>query len=788
MLLQALLLVSAMMPDTTRATAPVYHHGRTGNLQVPPPRLTGVAVIDGVLDEPMWRDAAVLTGFSQYTPIDGAPAADSTEVHVWYSSTALHIGVRAFAPAGTVNATLADRDRIGSDDNIQIFLSTFNDGRQATWFAVNPLGVQADGALNESGRGGGCGGFNCAESTRQGPDLSQDFVWQSKGRLTAEGYEVEIRIPFKSIRFQQARSQAWGINVLRVVQRSAQEQTWAPTKRAATSFLTQSGRLTGLTELDPGLVLDIVPTLTSRVDGAGTGAGNAWDYAGGKPEIGGNVRFGITPNLTLNATANPDFSQVESDAGQFAFDPRQAIRFAERRPFFLDGIEQFDAPGGLVYTRRIVQPAFATKLTGRVAGTQLGLLAAVDDDDVSRSGEHPLFGILRASREITPGSRIGMLWTEQRDGDESNRVVDVDGSIVLNRIHAFSFQGAWARDVRSGVTLSAPMWNLGYRRNGRAFRVRYGVDGIDPDFRTRTGLIGRVNYAHANASHSYSWLRPDKAMESISGELVLDGTWQYGDFGNFGEIQDRKMHFNVNTRWKGGWTVGASLLDENFGYDESIYTNYRLLAADGSLLPFTGTPRIPNRDYVLSVGSPAFQHVSFNFFTLWGKDENFFEWSSGDIIWIQAAMLIRPTNQLRLNLSYNHQQVNRPVDGSRVSLQVVPRARLEYQISRAFQVRLVSQYALETRDSLRDDSRTNLPIVFAGANGTYSRASAFRDGRLRTDVLFSYFPNPGTVVYFGYGASHVDQVDDVDVLRRRGFRRTDDGLFLKLSYLWRMQG
>ena len=121
-------------------------------------------------------------------------------------------------------------------------------------------------------------------------------------------------------------------------------------------------------------------------------------------------------------------------------------------------------------------------------------------------------------------------------------------------------------------------------------------------------------------------------------------------------------------------------------------------------------------------------------------------------------------------------------------MQIVPRARLEYQVSRAFQVRLVSQYALETRDSLRDDTRTGLPIVFAGPNGTYTRASAFRDGRLRTDVLLSYFPNPGTVVYFGYGASHVDQVDEVDVLRRRGFTRTNDGLFLKLSYLWRMQG
>lgn len=783
-----LMLAAALGSGAPADRDPTYYHGRGGLLQVQSPRLVGAITVDGVLDEPMWRSAAVLTGFSQFTPIDGAAAADSTEVYVWYSTTALHIGVRAFAPAGTVNSNLADRDRIGSDDNIQFFLSTFNDGRQATWFAVNPLGVQADGALNESGRGGGCNGFNCAGATREGPDLSQDFVWQSKGRLTALGYEVEIRIPFKSIRFQQARTQTWGINVLRVVQRSGQEQTWTPAKRASTSFLAQSGHLTGLTELDAGLVLDIIPTLTSRVDGAAPTPGANWDYAGGKPDVGGNVRFGITSNLTLNATANPDFSQVESDAGQFSFDPRQAIRFPERRPFFLDGIEQFDAPGGLIYTRRIVQPVFAGKLTGQVAGTQIGLLAAVDDDDVSRSGENAKFGILRVSRDLAPGSRLGLLWTEQQDGDDHNRVLDVDGAIVLNRIHSFTFLAAWARDERSGVTLSAPMWNAGYRRNGRAFRVRYGISGIDGDFRTRTGLLSRVNLAQANASHSYTWLRADKTLESISGEVVLDGTWRYDDFADFDAIQDKKLHFNVNTRWKGGWNAGASLLEENFGYDDAIYTNYRLLAADGTLLPFTGTPRIPNRDYVLTVGSPTFKHVQFNGFMLWGKDENFFEWASGDIVFLNAGVTVRPTNQLRINLSYNHQQVNRPGDGSRVSLQAIPRARVEYQLSRAFQVRLVSQYVLEIQDSLRDDSRTNLPIVFAGPNGSYTRASAFRDGQLRTDVLFSYFPNPGTVVYFGYGASHVDRIDDVDVTRRRGFQRTNDGLFLKLSYLWRVQG
>lgn len=786
-LLSLLLLTAAVRPDTAHRLpllAQVYS-GKAGQTAVRPPRLDGTIAVDGVLDEPMWREAAILTGFSQYTPVDGVAAADSTEVLVWYSATAMHLGVRAFDTSGTIRSTLAERDRMFNDDNIQFFLSTFNDGRQATFFAVNPLGVQGDGALNESGRGAGCNGFNCATQTREGPDLSQDFVWQSKGRIVPGGYEVEIRIPFKSIRFQQTKTQTWAINILRVVQRSGQEQSWTPAKRGGSSFVAQSGKLEQLTDLSAGLVLDVVPTVTSRVSGAATGAAGAWDYGGGKPEFGGNIRFGITPNLTLNATANPDFSQVESDAGQFAFDPRQAIAFPERRPFFLDGVEQFDTPSGLVYTRRIVQPVIATKVTGKVSGTQLGVMAAVDEEIGSRHGDNPLYGVVRLSRDLGPGSRLGFLWTEQSDGPDRNRVLDLDGRLVVKRIHSFTFQGALAHDEFNGVTRNAPLWSVGYRRDGRAFRARYSLNGIHQDFRTRSGFISRAGIANGIVAHSYTWLRTGKALEAFTAELNLNGTWRYQDLVAGDGMQDRKLHVNFNARFKGGWSAGASILDESFGYDPSIYANYRLLNPDQTLSPFTGVARLPNRDYVLSMNSPALPKVQFNAFVLWGVDENFPEWASGDILFVTAGATFRPTNQVRLNLSYNHQSVNRVTDGSRVLLQIVPRARLEYQISRALQVRLVSQYALERQDSLRDDTRTGLPIVFAGPNGTWTRAAATRDGSLRNDVLLSWFPNPGTVFYMGYGASHLEPENPKLPSR---FTRTSDGFFMKFSYLWRVQG
>ncbi|MGH7534848.1 MAG: carbohydrate binding family 9 domain-containing protein, partial [Gemmatimonadales bacterium] len=201
-------LLSALWLGSPDAGSPVYH-GRSGNLDVRLPRIEAEVKVDGVLDEAVWAEAALLTGFSQFSPSDGVPAADSTEILVWYSPTAIHFGIRAFESHGEVHATLADRDRIGADDHVQILLGTFDDGRQATVLAVNPFGVQSDGALVETGATRG-NSFNNAVARREVADLSPDYVYESKGRLTDYGYEVEIRVPFKSLRYQSAAEQRWG--------------------------------------------------------------------------------------------------------------------------------------------------------------------------------------------------------------------------------------------------------------------------------------------------------------------------------------------------------------------------------------------------------------------------------------------------------------------------------------------------------------------------------------------------------------------------------------------------
>ena len=311
--------------------------------QVAPPRLEASLSIDGVLDEAVWSRAARLGSFTQYSPVDGRPAAQPTEVLVWYSATALYFGVRATAEPGTVRAHLTDRDRgILPDDYVEIQLGTFNDGRSAFVFAVNPLGVQADGALVEGNQTRRSATEGDRTGGREQPDLSPDYTFDSRGRVTDGGYEVEIRIPFRSLRYQNAKTQNWTLQIIRKSAQSGREDTWTPARRDAASFLTQHGKLVGLTGLRRGLVLEMNPIVTSSINGAPSAPG--WQYDGGKPEVGGNVKWGVSTNLTLNGTVNPDFSQVESDAGQITPDPRRALFFAEKRPFFLDGLEYFSTP------------------------------------------------------------------------------------------------------------------------------------------------------------------------------------------------------------------------------------------------------------------------------------------------------------------------------------------------------------------------------------------------------------------------------------------------------------
>jgi hypothetical protein len=761
------------------------HDGRARQLAVAPPRIETEIEVDGMLGEAVWREAARLTGFSRYAPTDDVAADDSTVVLVWYSPTAIHFGVRASAEPGTVHATLADRDKMYSDDYIGIFLGTFNDGRQATVFAANPLGVQGDGVMVESGRSSS-GSFAALSVGREPPDINPDFVFQSKGRVTETGYEIEIRIPFKSLRYQSAATQTWGFNVLRKVQsRGGYEYSWAPARRAATSYLGQVGTLTGLTGLRRGLVLDLTPVVTGRVVGAPAPAG--YDYDVGKPRFGGNVRWGISANLTLNGTVRPDFAEVESDAGQLVADPRQALFFAEKRPFFLESNEQFAVPGNLIYTRRILAPLGAVKLTGKVAGLNVGYLAAVDDTVGSFDlSHHPVYNILRVQRDVGRASRVGLVFTDKEDGPASNRVLGADTRLVLSPRWSLQLLGAMSRTSTPGSPVrTGPSFRGSLLRSGRSFGASYSLLGHHPDFRASSGLISRPAIVDATATHSFTVFGGEQSrLERASADLRLQGTWHYRDFTGGREALEKKLHVNTNFQLRGGWQFGASVLVEEFRFDESLYRGYAIERHTGGVvdtIPFTGTPRLPNLDWVLTFSTPQFKHWSFGVFYLWGKDENFFEWSSANIGFVTLSAGWRPTDRLRVDADYNWQYYHRRTDGTTVGQGRIPRVKVEYQLTPSMFLRAVGQYTALEQDDLRDDSRTNHPLLVPGPGGTLVRAVASSHNRLELEWLFSYLPTPGTVIYLGYGSL----LREPDPFRFSRLQRERDSYFLKLSYLFR---
>jgi hypothetical protein len=789
--------VSAVVGVLAPAVTGAVYDGRRGETHVRVPRLEGDVQVDGALDEPVWHQAALLTGFSQYAPIDGIPAADSTEVLVWYSAAAIYFGIRAFEAHGRVHATLADRDHIDGDDNVQLYLGTFDDGRQAAVIGVNPLGIQSDGTLVENGKLQG-GGFSSALAVRETPDLSPDFVYQSKGRVTSAGYEVEVRIPFKSLRYQPRAEQRWGLQIVRHVQHSGAEDTWTPAKRAAASFLAQAGSLEGLVDLHRGLVLDLNPEATTRLNGD-SAVGGGWRYRTA-PALGGNVRWGVTNNLSLNGTINPDFSQVEADAGQFTYDPRQAIFFSEKRPFFLDGIEQFDTPNQLIYTRTIVQPVVAAKVTGKLSGTDLALLSAVDDRPRLGSGalatrDYPVINILRVQRDVGASSRVGIAYTDRVVGGDYNRVADADARFVFGSVYSAQLQLAESRTRRApgppGTpgAITAPLWDARFIRKGRTLGIRYVLTGIHPDFEAQSGFIGRRGIVNGTVDHSITlYGSPSSLVQSIAPEVSLSGTWQYDAFVRGRTAEDKRLHFIVNSTLRGGWTAGTQLLVESYGYDSTFYGQYRLArpragGAGADTLPFVGTPHIPNLDYVASLNTPAFRHFSGSAVLIWGRDENFFEWAPANIYDGTLTLTVRPTDQLRLDGTYQHQQFDRRSNGSTVGIRRLPRLKIEYQLTRSVFVRVVGEYDASRQDSLRDDSRTGLPIlVYDPVSGTYLRAGATASNRLRADWLFSYQPTPGTVLFAGYSSLRAEP----DAFRFTDLRRQSDGFFVKLSYLFRM--
>ena len=740
----------------------------TGRPSVRPERTTAAPRIDGALDDPMWERATRITEFVQQRPLDGAPATEDTEVHIAYDDDNLYFGIRAhYSDPALIRANRADRDQTFIDDTVAVYFDPFLDQQRAYVFSVNGYGVQADSLLESSaertpggggggggggrpgggGRtpGSGRGGMSAALAASLGApptgDLSWDALFDSAARLSADGWTAEMAIPFKSLRYPErgpGEPHRWGFQIVRTIFGKDEADVWSPVSRGQAGFLTQMGLLDGLTGLSTSRNLEILPTVTAiRIGSLDAGTGAFEETT--QPEGALNLKYGVTPNLTADFTYNPDFSQIESDTPQIEVNQRFPLFFPELRPFFLEGQEVFTVPGqvNLLHTRTIIDPRYGGKLTGKVGNTTLGVLVANDEAAGRRDGL-PADAIGKTSQvfagraryDLYAESSVGVMATGREFIDAYSRVAAVDGRFRLGRTSSLTmlYAGSQHRDDE-GAERTGPTAHVAYDRRGRNLSYGASFDTVDPNFRTDTGFVQRVDTRSARANAGYQWW-PDN--------LVIN----WGPFASYGRIYD----------------FAGTLQDEQTGAGvRATLANGIITVANVNrdLERYGGLDFLKTSAFI-GGGASASRKVAFGGFLNWGDqirygDDPFLGRSVNTTVFAN----LRPTSRLSADLTLITSRLHDPMTEALV---------FDVKILRTF-----TTYQLTNRLSLRNIMEFNSLNRTLGAN-----------------VLFTYRVNAGTVFFVGYD-DHYQQGDLFDAVRfpTTALRQTNRAFFTKLSYLFR---
>ncbi|MEO1085182.1 MAG: DUF5916 domain-containing protein, partial [Acidobacteriota bacterium] len=498
---------------TSRTERPEYPIRRGEDLQIS---------IDGRLDEAAWDTALTIPLRYEWDPGDGTPPPVETEALLLFDAEQLYVAFRAHDPdPASIRAHYLDRDEIDTlvqDDHVLFAIDTYDDQRRAFQFRINPFGVQADALFSQ---------------VDDFEDFSWDVLWRSAGEIHDDGWTVEAAIPFHQLRFRRGQqTQTWGFDFQRSYPRNVRHRIAASYRdRDNACVICQTPRIVGFEGMEPGLNLEVAPTVTAnRTDRAprGTlGQGAALvkgdeDYEGGL-----SVRYSPTPDLALNATINPDFSQVEADVAQLEVNERFALFFPEQRPFFLEGADFFSTEIPLVFTRTVVDPSWGLKLTGKAGANAFGLFTAQDRTNrltfPSINGSRPgaidedvLTTVGRWRRDIGESSTIGVVYSgREGDGDYYNRVAAVDGFFRFSGRQRLSIQAAFTdtqypdeiaaafgqprgdfggHAVQGFYTYQSSDWegSLAYRSYGSGFRADAGFTPR-VDFETWRGALTRVH-------------------------------------------------------------------------------------------------------------------------------------------------------------------------------------------------------------------------------------------------------------------------------------------------------
>jgi Domain of unknown function (DUF5916)/Carbohydrate family 9 binding domain-like len=705
--------------------------------------------IDGVLDDPSWQDATVIPLDYEYRPGDNIPAVVSTDVMITFDHDYLYVAFKAKDPEpGKIRAHLMDRDQIDTfiqDDHVVLMIDTFNDERRGFQFRVNPLGVQADAIFSET---------NGIE------DFSWDLIWDSAGRITDFGYVVEIGISLKQLRFPRTDdAQTWGFDLARSYPRNVRHRFAAvPKDRNWTCALCQVVKLTGFEGLEPGRNIELDPTLTAtRTDTLEEP--DATGLTGGDTdvELGITGSWGITPNITLSATVNPDFSQVEADVAQLEINERFALFYPERRPFFLEGIDLFSTPVQAVFTRTVVDPSWGLKLTGKEGRHNLGLF--VTSDEVNQimvpSNQGTDFATLDGSVEsavvryrfdVGAASTLGALFTSRQGDDYHNRVAGVDGFLRFSPSDTLRFQ-AVASDTRYPDAMAGAYDQDEGSFSGYAFEARFqhatrnwfaqvNLEDYDPGFRADVGFIPRVDTRTANAiAQRTFWGEVEDWYTDINiGAMVLRTE------NHDGQLTDEfyQLYGNIGGPWQSRLGIDISRVGELYG--GVYYDDLDQFGANFEMQP-SGSVR-----FVLNVVA--------------GDTIDYANNQQADILQANPSLELKFGRRINVTLDYSMRQLD--VEGGRLFKADLTQLRLIYH----FNVRTFIRGTLQYYNLKSDPSLYTGPYVPESEEET-----------LYSEFLFSYKLNPQTVVFVGTSENRLG-------LPEMPMGATDRTYFIKLGYAW----
>jgi len=714
-------------------------------------RATGAIEVDGLLDESAWIDATRITLPYEWFPGDNIPSPVETEVFVTFDQENLYLAFRAHDPDPTsIRANLADRDTPFQDDHLGFMIDPFNDERRGFQFRINPLGVQMDAIFSENE------GFE---------DFSWDAIWDSDGRITEEGYQVEVAIPFKSLRFpRSAEARTWGFMAFRSLPREVRHRMRShPTDRDRACLLCQMNKIVGIEGVDPGKNVEVAPTLTAvRTDTRPDESSESWESGEGDYEFGVTARWSVTPNLVFNGTVNPDFSQVEADVAQLDVNNRFALFYPERRPFFLEGADFFLTPLNVIFTRTVADPEAGAKLTGKEGANAVGFFLTQDrvnnlifpgnqgsastslSDDVTA-------GVLRYRRDVGAGSTVGGLMTVREAEGYHNRVYGVDAFLRLSATK--TIQAQYLRsdtEYPSSVAtqygqkegaFGGDAYHLQFMHRSRDWMATANLEQLGADFRADAGFVPRVDTRGGQAMVQKTWWAPQPGQwYSFLNAGILAGRTEDLD----GNLTDERIQFIGGYSGPMQSNVNVALAIRKELYAETLFED--LGAA------FVGFEIRPSGMATLGFGSELSETIDY----LAGQE--------GTQITAGPQVELKLGRHLNLDLQHSYRRLERGGDWAFIANLSQLRAVYNFNVRTFF--RAIVQYQNIERN----------PEM-------YEVDVAREDKTLFTQLLFSYKVNPQTVVFLGYS-------DNAQGLLTSEFVQTDltrnqRTFFLKLGYAWR---